>query len=720
MKSLKLLFSLLLFSVTTLTAMAQEYAEKPKIKILNFEKVQNIHYNLAQEFARKTPNTNRDSVIWALLIVETNDPNIRVVSSEEIGFYLTEKLRENPRLDINNFRLPGQKWYSMRPGANKFRITHDRFRHDVELPELFNSERKHIGRIEKNWFIPISSIFGSTRQAEACTVYRLRIEVPQDYPDLENETDSKNKIINTTNINDSILTPKWAPEVTLAQMRVLTELINSMTKVEGGTFWMGAQSTDPNGHNYDPDAKMNDIVQQVTLNKYLIGKCEVTQEQWEIVMGSNPSAIKSISNPVSGVSWDDCIKFINKINKLTGLKFSLPTEAQWEFAARGGNKSKGYKYSGSNNIDSVAWFMHFNNYDNKGNSGGLYCPICQKGANELGLYDMSGNVKEWCSDTWVLNDNKRYRGFRGGSMLSQAKECKVSSKNSLLKEIGVIDIGFRLVVNIEAAIEQKSVLKASVITPNWDPKVSKKQKLILTELINSMTFVEGGAFGMGAQNIEPKDRNYDKDAWYFESPVHQVKLSDYHIGKYEVTQEEWEAVMGNNPSQFKGSKKPVEQVSWSDCQEFINRLKAITGLNFALPTEAQWEYAARGGNKSKGYKYSGSNNIDSVAWFGNLNIYGDKKGNGGSETHLVGQKYPNELGIYDMSGNVWEWCSDVWYSYDLRSVTDPKHDAHQNKRHIIRGSSWSDNARRCRVSYRGNSMSDDNGNYLGLRLVINP
>ncbi len=147
------------------------------------------------------------------------------------------------------------------------------------------------------------------------------------------------------------------------------------------------------------------------------------------------------------------------------------------------------------------------------------------------------------------------------------------------------------------------------LSPNWSSSATAEQRRIIGELIESMVMVEGGTFTMGATSEQGSDA-HDR-----EKPTHRVSLSDYYIGKYEVTQEQWQAVMGSNPSKYKGSRKPVEQVSWNDCREFIKKLNSLTGLNFALPTEAQWEYAARGGNKSRGYKYSGSNDIYSVACY---------------------------------------------------------------------------------------------------------
>ena len=208
---------------------------------------------------------------------------------------------------------------------------------------------------------------------------------------------------------------------------------------------------------------------------------------------------------------------------------------------------------------------------------------------------------------------------------------------------------------------------------------------------------------MGATS-EQGTSNPDKN----EKPVHKVSLSDYFIGKYEVTQAEWEAVMGKNPSGFKGPNLPVEWVSWDDCQEFIEKLNQLTGLQFRLPTEAQWEYAARGGNKSKRYKYSGSNTIGDVAWYG--------YNNSSRTTHQVGTKLPNELGLYDMSGNVYEWCSDWYGDYSSSSQTNPTGPASGSLR-VIRGGDWLYYAKRCRVSDRDSDTPDLRNNGRGFRLV---
>ena len=218
-----------------------------------------------------------------------------------------------------------------------------------------------------------------------------------------------------------------------------------------------------------------------------------------------------------------------------------------------------------------------------------------------------------------------------------------------------------------------------------------------------MIFVEGGTFQMGATSEQGSDA-YDN-----EKPVHQVTLSDYYIGETEVTQELWQAVMGSNPSDFNTSNQlPVELVTWNDCQTFITRLNELTGKQFRLPTEAEWEYAARGGNLSQGYTYSGSNDINAVAWY---------RDNSDDMTHEVGTKAPNELGIYDMTGNVEEWCQDWYGSYSSDAQTNPTGPSSGSRRVYRGGFCWTP-VGGCRVSYRFSCKPSDTYNYIGLRLAL--
>ena len=229
-----------------------------------------------------------------------------------------------------------------------------------------------------------------------------------------------------------------------------------------------------------------------------------------------------------------------------------------------------------------------------------------------------------------------------------------------------------------------------------------------TITVNGVSFdmikVEGGTFTMGATSEQ------GNEAYISERPAHQVTLSDYYIGETEVTQALWKAVMGRNPSYNKSNSNPVELVFWNDCQKFIKKLNKLTGRTFRLPTEAEWEFAARGGNKSKGYKYAGSNSIDNVAWYLDNSI---------STTHAVKTKSPNELGIYDMSGNVYEWCQDRNGSYSSNAQTNPKGPSSGSNR-VLRGGCWSSSAWSCRVSNRNYCSPRYRSSYYGLRLVLVP
>lgn len=218
----------------------------------------------------------------------------------------------------------------------------------------------------------------------------------------------------------------------------------------------------------------------------------------------------------------------------------------------------------------------------------------------------------------------------------------------------------------------------------------------------SMVYVDGGSFNMGATSEQGSDAEPD------EKPVRNVAVGNFYIGKFEVTQGLWRAVMGNNPSQFQSDDNfPVENVSWNDCQTFIAKLNQLTGRTFRLPTEAEWEYSARGGRMSRGYKYAGGNSVRKVAWL---------TGNSRKKTHSVGQKWPNELGLYEMSGNVWEWCQD-WYDACADTYSDSVSDSVRCGR-ILRGGAWSSNARHCRVSYRNGINPDYKYGDFGLRLCL--
>ncbi len=510
--------------------------------------------------------------------------------------------------------------------------------------------------------------------------------------------------------------------------------------VEGGTFNMGSNGGD----------KDEKPIHSVTVNAFYMNEHEVTQSEYKAIMEINPSHFYSNpengeiqdNRPVESVSWYDAIYFCNKksikdnrtpcysVNGNTSVSqwnyiphkgnsisgtiscnfavngYRLPTEAEWEFAARGGNKSKGYKYSGSNNVEIVAWYSN-NNADKTHE-------VKKKASNELGLYDMSGNVMEWCWDWYgdYTNDyqinptgaySSSYRVLRGGNWCNFDYVCTVSRRGSAYGEpyrrgdFGNYP-GFRLVYS----------------TNTENNKIQNNEQ---NNSKNDFMFVEGGTFYMGNEN-----------GLSDEVPVHSESVSSFYICNHEVTQEEFESIMGINPSYFLNNpangenqnKRPVENVNWYDAITYCNKRSLKEGLTpcysvsgvsnwqtlsynniptdnnqnwnnvvcnwnangYRLPTEVEWEFAARGGKKSKGYTYSGSDNVDDVSWYNN---------NSEKITHEVMKKTCNELGLYDMSGNVCEWCWDWYKLYD---------DDNNTGRRVVRNGSFLTAQASCKVSCR--------------------
>ena len=319
------------------------------------------------------------------------------------------------------------------------------------------------------------------------------------------------------------------------------------------------------------------------------------------------------------------------------------------------------------------------------------------------------------SSATVLVDNKMVKGTNGVAQttLPIGQHSYIVFCDGYDSEEGTVKLKASTPSNLQITLSKEAVaILQSVIS---QPIVAQ-QPMDQTPVTNvdnisipvkdgisiDMVRVEAGTFTMGATPEMGDPFDADK-------PAHRVTLTnDYYIGKYEVTQALWKAVMGNNPSNFKGDNLPVEQVSWYDCQDFFSKLNRITGKTFRLPTEAEWEYAARGGNKSRGYQYSGSNNTLDVAWF---------RDNSGSNTHAVGTKQPNELGIYDMSGNVGEWCQDWHGLYNSSSQVNPT-GANSGPYRVFRGGGWFYVAWSCRSSFRYIYEPDDRDTTLGLRLVL--
>jgi formylglycine-generating enzyme required for sulfatase activity len=480
--------------------------------------------------------------------------------------------------------------------------------------------------------------------------------------------------------------------------------------VPKGCFQMGSNS---NEENSAP-------LHEVCVDGFWMGKYEVTQAQWKKIMGNNPLEIKGDNLPVYDVSWNDVQTFISKLKLQPGYRFSLPTEAQWEYAARSGGKNQ--KYAGGNDIDSVAWY--------ESNSGDIFHMVGTKASNGLGIYDMSGNVWEWCED--VYDENAYSKHGRNNPVMSSGSSDHVSRGGSFFESSDYMNTTFRSWDNVSFSIigfrlclsrvrqSSSSDKEATITEPKQEqplqesetlsqPASSPDKEMAITEPkpgqpwkdpVTGIEFVwvPKGCFQMGSNSGEADEK-----------PVHEVCVDGFWMGKYEVTQGQWEKIMGDNPSSFKsGDDYPVEEVSWEDTKKFISKLKQQPGNRFSLPTEAQWEYAARSGGKDQ--KYAGGNNIDSVAWY---------LSNSGGKTHRVGTKASNGLDIYDMSGNVSEWCEDV---YDKKAY--PKHDRNNpvvtsgSSSCVLRGGNWLSTSYTLRSARRYSHFTDRRDEFIGLRLCL--
>ena len=314
----------------------------------------------------------------------------------------------------------------------------------------------------------------------------------------------------------------------------------------------------------------------------------------------------------------------------------------------------------------------------------------------------------------VLVDNKMVKGMNGVAQttLPVGQHSFVVACDGYESEEGMVKLKASAPSNLQITLTKEVMATQSTVSqptvtqqPVLQPTVTNSDNIsipVKNGISIDMVRVEAGTFTMGATSEM-------KDSWDDEKPTHQVTLTnDYYIGKYEVTQALWKAVMGKNPSKYKGDNLPVEKVSWDDCQEFISKLNRIVGKKFRLPTEAEWEYAARGGKKHISYEYSGSYDLSDVAWYG---------GNSGGKTHAVGSKQANVLGIYDMTGNVREWCQDKYGEYSRFSQTNPTGATNGSAR-VARGGSCYFDARGWHLSIRSRIAPDCRNKGLGLRLVL--
>lgn len=434
-----------------------------------------------------------------------------------------------------------------------------------------------------------------------------------------------------------------------------------LAPIPSGSFAMG--------ETLDQGRYRTPSIHEVILDGYAIGTTEVTQALWKAVMGSNPSPKDVPQAPVSGVTFDDAQKFLKKLSKETGIPFRLPTEAEWERAAR------------------------------------LRA-------------DMPDGVWEWCSDYWAedlgsgLQVNpagpakNEEHALRGGSALE--KNNKPISRKPMAPYTKAGDVGLRVAVSMNAPSDPSlyAVLAENKVErEQFDPSALSSETFEVGGVKFEMVAVAGGSFRMGGTDTNSKSVRED------ELPVHEVTLDPFKIGKLEVTCALWEAVMGSLPYGNQGPAYPVGNVSWYDAQRFIRELNALTGRKFRLPTEAEWEYAARGGQASHGYPLAGSQFAVQVAQYG----YEDMK------TRPVGRLRPNELGLYDMSGNVFEWVQDRPGPYTEEAQVNPvgpqEAEGGADLR-TLRGGSAAATWDKCRVSNRNEFEASRFRTTFGFRLAL--
>lgn len=467
---------------------------------------------------------------------------------------------------------------------------------------------------------------------------------------------------------DEILSPSWLTSRRSVSEKADYEMsynvggqVIEMTKVPAGHFTMGLS-------NDNRRKVTNGLPHEVALDGFVISSRPVSKALWKEVMGSDAGSASDPTSPVDMVSWNDIRKFISKLNKVTGKTFSLPTEAQWEYAA-GQLGFKGSEHCADDYSEEGDGLDFFNA------NAFVFNPLCDKGKPVKVIRSVAERLPLDC------HTKKAGVVFR----LAQATE-EILGEDVLVPLLGDE-------VDREPANDSKGGVESF--------KVGGVEF--------KMVAVPGGTFEMGFNDKALKMGMSGVPE--NERGAHEVTLDTYSVGQTEVTVALWNAVMGYVPylNDISEPQKPVGNISWYDAQEFVRKLSSVTGRKFRLPTEAEWEYAARGGAASGDYVFSGSDDSKSVMWYA-MNAQDLKPRN-------VATKRPNELGVYDMSGNVWEWCQDRSGDYPREAVTNPLGPEHGDMR-ILRGGSCASRWDACRVSNRSFMPPVMVKGSFGLRLAL--
>ena len=479
-------------------------------------------------------------------------------------------------------------------------------------------------------------------------------------------------------------------------------IVLEMVYIPGGTFMMGSPN-DEAGRDDDESPQ-----HQVTVPAFFAGKYPITQAQWEAVMGDNPSYLKGEKLPVECVSWYDAVEFCEKLSETTGKTYRLLSEAEWEYACRAGTTTP-FHFGETITPELVNYI----NESNEPTDVGSFPP------NAFGLYDMHGNVEEWCSDklldnydgaptdgsSWESGNN--YRMLRGGSWICNPCNCRSAVRSCEQPIYGERFNGFRVAcvavkpptpnkIIADEKLSPAETFQFEVITLyQWGRivKTEQRQAEYFSENLGrgvslEMVKIPGGTFTMGPPDIYTVSGD--------RIPQYRVTVPTFYAGKYAITQEQWEAVMRNNPSCFKGEKRPVENVSWYDAVKFCEKLSQTTRKTYRLLSEAEWEYACRAGTTTAFHFGETCHCISPEVVNYDTNYSTD-----------VGSFPPNAFGLYDMHGNVWEWCSDRWHdNYDGAPTDGSSWETGTNNHRLMRGGSFYSDFN-CKSASRDHSAPND-------------
>ncbi len=530
-----------------------------------------------------------------------------------------------------------------------------------------------------------------------------------------------------------------------------------------GRFWMGSPKQ-------EPSRRKNEGPRHAVMltEGFWLAETPCTQAMWRAVLGEEPSKFDGDERPVETVSWNDCQRFMERLNqRFRHLDARLPTEAEWEYACRAGTETATWirdpdlaGAGGSTRLDRIAWYQ--------GNSAHETHDVATKEPNPWGVYDPLGNVWEWCWDRKANYSAKSLvdpegaaegsmRVFRGGSWDDRARSVRAACRYWIHPVERASNLGFRLSrgrrpgargaelgsAASEAARRGTSLRARSRRSRAWVERLGwatdggtdtfgRWASFEIGGVVTKLRWICPGSFHMGSP-AEEAGRYHD------EGPRHLVTLTEgFWLAATPCTQALWEAVTGSNPSEFRTPHRPVENVSWDDVEAFLAVLaERVPGLVPRLPTEAWWEYACRAGTESGTWlgdvEILGERNaprLDSIAWYGGNSGVGFDLVEGRDSstwderqyphtlagTHEVALKQPNPWGLFDMLGNVWEWCSDPWESgYSGEPRTDPE-GPEEGPGRVFRGGSWFARARGVRAACRNWIPPDERGSDLGFRL----